>query len=92
MIRFRKQGKLGLRYIGPFKVLARAGRVAYRLDLSEALSQIHGTFHVSQLRKCIADEITHVPLNDIQVGESLNHVVKPEAVLEKRTKPYATKR
>ena len=49
VIRFRKWGKLGPRYIGPFRLIARVGMVAYRLDLPTELSQIHNTFHVSQL-------------------------------------------
>ena len=65
VIRFRKRGKLGPQYIGPFRVIARIGRVAYRLDLPAELGQIHDTFHVSQLRKCIADESAVVPLEDI---------------------------
>ena len=63
MIRFRKRGKLGPRYIGPFRVIARVGRVAYRLDFPADLGQIYDTFHVSQLRKCIADESAVVPLD-----------------------------
>ena len=65
VIRFRKQGKLGPRYIGPFRVVARVGKVAYRLDLPAELSQIHNTFHVSQLRKCLVDDSAVVPLEDI---------------------------
>ncbi|KAK1415049.1 hypothetical protein QVD17_30819 [Tagetes erecta] len=51
IIRFRKRGKLSPRYIGPFRIVARVGDVAYRLDLPEELSGIHPTFHVSYLRK-----------------------------------------
>ena len=65
VIRFRKWGKLGPKYIGPFKVLARVGRVAYCLDLLDELSQIHSMFNVSQLRKCLVDDSTVVPLEDI---------------------------
>ncbi|KAJ9561583.1 hypothetical protein OSB04_006743 [Centaurea solstitialis] len=69
VIRFRKRGKLGPRFIGPFKVIARVGKVAYRLELPPEHSQIHNTFHVSQLRKCLADESGHIPIDDIQVDE-----------------------
>ncbi|KAL8234188.1 hypothetical protein R6Q59_020288 [Mikania micrantha] len=49
IIRFRKRGKLSPRYIGPFRIEARVGKVAYRLDLPEELNGIHPTFHVSHL-------------------------------------------
>ncbi|KAJ9565976.1 hypothetical protein OSB04_001942 [Centaurea solstitialis] len=91
VIRFRKRGKLGPRYIGPFTVLARVGKVAYRLELPEVLGQIHDTFHVSQLRKCLADETAHVPLDDIQVDESLNYIERPVAVLERKVKKLRSK-
>ena len=84
VIRFRKRGKLGPRFIGPFKVIARVGKVAYRLELPEELQQIHNTFHVSQLRKCLADETTIVPLKDIQVDENLNYVERRIAILQRK--------
>ena len=65
VIRFRKQCKLGPRFIVPFQVVANVGKVAYRLDLPDELSGIHITFHMSRLRKCVADETFVVPLDDI---------------------------
>ena len=53
--RFRKRGKLNPRYIGPFEILERIGKVAYRLALPPRMSGIHDVFHVSMLRKYIAD-------------------------------------
>ncbi|GKF92598.1 hypothetical protein Tco_0279317, partial [Tanacetum coccineum] len=52
VIRFGKRGKLNPRYIGPFKILAKIGMVAYRLELLEQLIRVHSTFHVSNLKKC----------------------------------------
>ncbi|KAI3742668.1 hypothetical protein L1987_60360 [Smallanthus sonchifolius] len=49
IIRLRKRGKLSLRFVGPFRILARVGEVAYRLKLPDELSGIHPTFHVSHL-------------------------------------------
>ena len=86
VIRFRKRGKLGPQYIGLFRIVARVGRVAYRLELSEELSRIHNTFHVSQLRKCVMDQEAVVSLDDIQVDERLNYVERPVAILEKKKK------
>ena len=91
VIRFRKWGKLGPRYIGPYQVIARIGKVAYRLELPEELSLIHDTFHVSQLRKCIVDETAVVPLEDIQIDERLNYVEKPIAILERKVKTLRNK-
>ena len=86
VIRFRKRGKLGPRFIGPYKVIARVGKVAYRLELPDELSLIHNTFHVSQLRKCVVDETAVIPLEDIQIDERLNYVEKPVAIVDRETK------
>ena len=67
------------------------GRVAYRLELPAELSHIHDIFHVSQLRKCIADESVVVPLEDIQVDASLNYVERPIAILDWRIKVLRNK-
>ncbi|GKA00310.1 putative reverse transcriptase domain-containing protein [Tanacetum coccineum] len=56
VVRFSKRGKLNPRYVGPFKVLEKVGEVAYKLELPEELSTVHNTFHVSNLKKCYADE------------------------------------
>ncbi|GJW84308.1 putative reverse transcriptase domain-containing protein [Tanacetum coccineum] len=65
VIRFDKRGKLNPRYIGPFKIIAKVGTVAYRLELPEQLSRVHSTFHVSKLKKCMADEPLAIPLDEI---------------------------
>nr|GEY65069.1 reverse transcriptase domain-containing protein [Tanacetum cinerariifolium] len=56
VVRFGKQGKLNPRYVRPFKVLERVGDVSYKLDLPKELSRVHNIFHVSNLKKCHADE------------------------------------
>nr|GEZ92224.1 hypothetical protein [Tanacetum cinerariifolium] len=65
VVRFGKRGKLNPRYVGPFKVLKRFGDIAYKLDLPEELSKVHNTFHVSNLKKCHADEPLAVPLDGL---------------------------
>ncbi|KAD6453660.1 hypothetical protein E3N88_08366 [Mikania micrantha] len=91
VIRFRKRGKLSPRFIGPFRVIARIGNVAYRLELPEELSGIHDTFHVSYLRKCLANESAYVPLEDLEIDDKLNYVEKPVAILDRKVKQLRNK-
>ncbi|GJS17897.1 putative reverse transcriptase domain-containing protein [Tanacetum coccineum] len=58
-------GKLNPRYIGPFKIIAKVGTVAYCLELPEQLSRVHSMFHVSNLKKCMSDEPLALPLDEI---------------------------
>ncbi|GKB15318.1 putative reverse transcriptase domain-containing protein [Tanacetum coccineum] len=65
VVRFRKKGKLAPRFVGPFEIVKKVGRVAYRLDLPEELNGVHDTFHASNLKKCLADPTLKVPLDEI---------------------------
>ncbi|GJU50347.1 putative reverse transcriptase domain-containing protein [Tanacetum coccineum] len=71
VIRFGKRGKLNPRYVRPFKVLAKVGKVAYRLELPQELSRVYHTFHVSNLKKCYADEPLVMSLEGIHVDDKL---------------------
>ena len=50
-MRFKKKGKLSLRFIGPYKVIEKVGPLAYRLALPPELEKIHNVFHISMLRR-----------------------------------------
>ncbi|GKA13053.1 hypothetical protein Tco_0692599, partial [Tanacetum coccineum] len=86
VIRFSKRGKLNPRYIGPFKILAKVGTVTYRLELLEKLSRVHSTFHVSKLKKCLADEPLAIPLDEIQVDDKLSFIDEPVEVMDRKVK------
>ncbi|GJX41122.1 hypothetical protein Tco_0256112 [Tanacetum coccineum] len=56
------------------KVLEKVGEVAYKLELPEELSRVHNTFHVSNLKKCYADELLAVPLDGLHFDDKLQFV------------------
>nr|GEZ54424.1 reverse transcriptase domain-containing protein [Tanacetum cinerariifolium] len=70
------------RYVGPFKVLERIGDAGYKLDLPEELSRVHNTFHVSNLKKCHADEPLAVPLDGLHFDDKLHFVEEPVEIVE----------
>ncbi|GJR17359.1 putative reverse transcriptase domain-containing protein [Tanacetum coccineum] len=77
VVRFGKRGKLNPRYVGPFKVLAKVGSVAYKLKLPQEHSSVHNTFHVSNLKKCYADEPLSVPLDGLHIDDKIFLLQKP---------------
>nr|GEU35021.1 putative reverse transcriptase domain-containing protein [Tanacetum cinerariifolium] len=77
VVRFGKRSKLSPRYVGSFEVVERVGHVLYRLRLPQEPVGIHDTFHVSNLKKCLADVTLHVPLGEIKIDDKLRFVEEP---------------
>ncbi|GJR98196.1 putative reverse transcriptase domain-containing protein [Tanacetum coccineum] len=86
VVRFGKRGKLNPRFVGPFKVIKRVGDVAYKLELPEELSRVHNTFHVSNLKKCYADEPLAVPLDGLHFDDKLQFVEEPIEITDREVK------
>nr|GEW64202.1 putative reverse transcriptase domain-containing protein [Tanacetum cinerariifolium] len=86
VVRFGKKRKLIPRFVRPFEIVEKVGLVAYRLDFHKELNDVHDTFHVSNLKKCLADPSLQVPLDEIKVDAKLNFVEEPMEILEREFK------
>jgi hypothetical protein len=82
MKRFKVNGKLSPRYIGPLKILRIKGEVAYHLELPNSLSDVHDVFHVSQLKKCLRVPEEQLPMEELNVKEDLTYSEYPIRILE----------
>nr|GFB51047.1 putative reverse transcriptase domain-containing protein [Tanacetum cinerariifolium] len=86
VVRFGKRGKMNPRYVGPFKLLAKVGKVTYKLELPQELSRVHHTFHVSNLKKCYSDESLVMPLEGVHIDDTLQFVEEPIEIMEREIK------
>ncbi|GKE57479.1 hypothetical protein Tco_1496664 [Tanacetum coccineum] len=86
VIRFGKRGKFNTRYIRPFKILERIGLVAYKLELPEELSNIHNTFHISNLKKCLSNESHVIPMKELRLNDKLNFVIELVEIMDQEVK------
>ena len=92
VLRFGKKGKLSPRYIGPFEILERIGKVAYRLALVLELSMVHDVFHVSMIKKYVMDSTYVLTQEPVQVNQDLSYKEKPIQNLDKKEKELRNKK
>ncbi|XP_073222472.1 uncharacterized protein [Cicer arietinum] len=81
-----KSKKLTPKFIGPYQILRRVGPVAYQIALPPNLANLHDVFHVSQLRKYIADPSHIIAPDDIQLKENFTFEVPPISIADRTTK------
>ncbi|GJX04258.1 putative reverse transcriptase domain-containing protein [Tanacetum coccineum] len=86
VVRFGKWGKLNPRIVRPFKVFEKVGAIAYKLELPQELSKVHNTFHVSNLKKCYADEPLAIPLDGLHIDDKLHFVEEPIEIIDHEVK------
>ncbi|KAL0544107.1 hypothetical protein IC582_019218 [Cucumis melo] len=86
VLRFEKKGKLSPRFVGPFEILERIDPVAYRLALPPSFSAVHDVFHVSMLRKYVADPTHVVDFEPLQINEDLSYEERLVEILAREVK------
>ncbi|GKF19486.1 hypothetical protein Tco_0068124 [Tanacetum coccineum] len=86
VVRFGKWEKLNPRHVGHFKVLAKVGDVAYKLELPQQLSRVHNTFHVLNLKKCLSDESLVILLEELHVDDKLHFFEEPVEIMDREIK------
>ncbi|GJU21431.1 hypothetical protein Tco_1154773 [Tanacetum coccineum] len=92
VVRFGKKGKLAPRYVGPSEIVECVTLVAYQLKLPQELSCIYDTFHLSNLKKCLAESEVQVPLEEIEIDENLRFIEEPIEIVERDVKKLKRRR
>ena len=89
--RFGKKGKLSPRYVGPFEILRRVGKVAYELALPPHMEHIHNVFHVSMLKKYHPDSRHVIEYEPVELQADLSYVETPIEILDRKEKVLRNK-
>ncbi len=92
VLRFGKNGKLSLRFIGPYDVIERMGPVAYRLALPHKLDKIHNVFYMSMLRRYRSDPSNVISAKEIIMQLDLTYEEEPIRILARKIKALRNKR
>ncbi|XP_031257583.1 uncharacterized protein LOC116115589 [Pistacia vera] len=92
VMRFGRKGKLAPRYICPYEVLEKVGKVAYRLPLLASMDRIHNVFHVSFLRKYVSDPSHILQANEVELKDELIYEERPVQILDRRIKELRNKK
>ena len=88
---FGKKGKISPRYVCPYKILKRTGKVEYELELPAKLAALHLVFHISLLKKCMGDPASIVPLESVVVKDSFSYEDVPVEILDRQIRRLRNK-
>jgi hypothetical protein len=91
VMRFGKKGKLSPRYVGPFEITQRVGKLAYRVALPADLAGMHDVFHVSMLRKYIPNPDLVIAYEPLEIQEGLTYKEVPVQILDRKEQVLRTK-
>ena len=92
VVRFCKKGKLSPRYLGPYRIFQRVGKVAYELKIPSELALVNLVFHVSMLKKCIGDPKSILPIEDLGMKDNISYEEVPVQVLDRQIKRLRNKK
>ncbi|XP_069149125.1 uncharacterized protein [Solanum lycopersicum] len=85
------KGKSSPRYIGPYEILQRVGKVAYELTLHTELVSVHQIFYVSVLKKCLGDTTSILPVEGLGFDEDFSNEEVPIKILDRQVKRLRNK-
>ena len=91
VMRLGKKGKLSPRFVGPFEILKRIGKVAYELALLPTLAGVHNVFHVSMLMKYILDPSHVLNYEPLKIKDNLTYEKVPIQILDREDQVLCTK-
>ncbi|WMV54555.1 hypothetical protein MTR67_047940 [Solanum verrucosum] len=91
VMRFGKKGKLSPRYVGPYQILRRGGKVAYELELPNYLASVHPVFHVSCSNKFVGDSTSIVPYESLGIKDSLSYEEVPVEIFDRQVRKLKNK-
>ena len=83
--------KLSPKFVGPFEVFGRVGKVAYKLALPPELASVHNVFHVSMLRKNVSNPTHVTDYTPLQVQENLSYNEYPVQILDRKEQTLSSR-